>query len=203
MGNRAFICTRKKDLGVYLHWNGGRDSIEAFLKYCELQNFRCPESDSYGWARLVQVIANFFGGSTSIGIGKYYDMNEDNGIYVIENWQIVDRLNLYEGFTEQNEYELNEMLKEIDKQQPLHMQLGAFLDAEEINAEDVKIGDNIFMYGFDGYEKFTVVGFGEDKVINGTNVKGLPFVNKYLNDDSYANNINNFIRTKTIRKVKE
>ena len=26
MGNRAVITTEKKDLGIYLHWNGGRDS---------------------------------------------------------------------------------------------------------------------------------------------------------------------------------
>ena len=31
MGNRAVITTEKKDLGIYLHWNGGRDSVEAFL----------------------------------------------------------------------------------------------------------------------------------------------------------------------------
>ena len=37
MGNRAVITTRSKDIGVYLHWNGGRDSVEAFLKYCELK----------------------------------------------------------------------------------------------------------------------------------------------------------------------
>ena len=32
MGNRAVITTSKKDLGLYLHWNGGRDSIEAFFE---------------------------------------------------------------------------------------------------------------------------------------------------------------------------
>lgn len=31
MGNRAIITTKKRDLGVYLHWNGGRDSVGAFL----------------------------------------------------------------------------------------------------------------------------------------------------------------------------
>lgn len=34
MGNRAVITTRKdlKDIGVYLHWNGGRDSVERNLE---------------------------------------------------------------------------------------------------------------------------------------------------------------------------
>lgn len=29
MGNRAVITTKKRDLGVYLHWNDGWDSVEA------------------------------------------------------------------------------------------------------------------------------------------------------------------------------
>lgn len=40
MGNRAVITTSKskdvknsKDIGVYLHYNGGRDSVKAFLKH--------------------------------------------------------------------------------------------------------------------------------------------------------------------------
>lgn len=44
MGNRAVITTSKStdiknstDIGIYLHWNGGRDSVQAFLKYCELK----------------------------------------------------------------------------------------------------------------------------------------------------------------------
>ncbi len=40
MGNRAVITTEDKQMGVYLHWNGGRDSVEAFLDYCDLQGFR-------------------------------------------------------------------------------------------------------------------------------------------------------------------
>ncbi len=61
MGNRAVIATKQKDVGIYVHWNGGRDSIEAFLLYCRIQCFRPPNEDIYGWARLCQVIANFFG----------------------------------------------------------------------------------------------------------------------------------------------
>lgn len=70
MGNRAVITASKdkdiqnsNDIGVYLHWNGGRDSVEAFLTYCKLRKFRAPDKDNYGWARLCQVISNFFGGT--------------------------------------------------------------------------------------------------------------------------------------------
>ena len=53
MGNRAVITTQEyitnpDAIGVYLHWNGGRDSVEAFLKYCDLRGFRPPDSDEYG-----------------------------------------------------------------------------------------------------------------------------------------------------------
>lgn len=48
MGNRAVITTSKsidpknsEQLGVYVHWNGGRTSITAFLKYCKLKGY-CP-----------------------------------------------------------------------------------------------------------------------------------------------------------------
>lgn len=30
MGNRAVITTPDKKMGVYLHWNGGRDSVEPY-----------------------------------------------------------------------------------------------------------------------------------------------------------------------------
>ena len=119
MGNRAVITTRNKDLGVYLHWNGGRDSVEAFLKYCELKGYRPPERDCYGWARLCQVIGNYFGGELSIGIDKYEKLdtdNGDNGVYVIEDWRIVDRL--FIDWPEQHEYDLISMLRDINNHQP-------------------------------------------------------------------------------------
>ena len=61
MGNQAVITTKDRKLGVYVHWNGGRDTIQPLLKYCELKGYRPPSSDPYGWARLCQVLGNFFG----------------------------------------------------------------------------------------------------------------------------------------------
>jgi hypothetical protein len=94
MGNRAVITTEDKQIGVYLHWNGGRASIEAFLLYCKLKGYRAPEDDCYGWARLCQVIGNFFGGIYSVGIDKYDRLdtdNGDNGTYIIKDWQIIGK----------------------------------------------------------------------------------------------------------------
>lgn len=138
MGNRAVITTKDKKIGVYLHWNGGRDSVEAFLKYCELQGFRPPEQDCYGWARLCQIISNFFGGSTSIGIDRYECLdtdNGDNGVYIIENWKIVGRLYNY---GEQSVYDLKEFLKDLDDTQPENMRL--FKDIPKENIDLINIG---------------------------------------------------------------
>ena len=135
MGNRAVITASKSehveetyDIGVYLHWNGGRDSVEAFLKYCELQGFRPPSADCYGYAMLCQVIANFFSdgsGGLSVGVDSCCRLdcdNFDNGVYIIQGWKIVGR-KFFSGF-EQNEYDLFDFLLEIDKRQPEEMQLG-------------------------------------------------------------------------------
>lgn len=126
MGNRAVITTSKStdiknstDIGIYLHWNGGRDSVQAFLKYCELKGYRSPEKDNYGWARLCQVIGNFFGGELSIGIDSCCSLdcdNWDNGVYIIKDWKIVGR-KYFDGI-EQDNYNLKDMLFDINEAQP-------------------------------------------------------------------------------------
>mgnify|MGYP000465390668 CR=1 FL=1 len=122
MGNRAVITTSttasSNELGIYLHWNGGRDSVEAFLEY-RRRGFASPEQDCYGWARLCQVIGNFFGGELSIGIdrcGRLDCDNQDNGVYVIKDWKIVGRK--YFNGREQDTYDLEDMIREIDRRQP-------------------------------------------------------------------------------------
>lgn len=122
MGNRAVITTRKNyetnGVGVYVHWNGGQRSVEAFLKYCKLKEYRAPEYDNYGWARLCQVIGNFFGGTTSVGIDTCDKLdcdNGDNGVYFIKNWEIEGRT--YDC-CHVDEEEKQEMIKYIDARMP-------------------------------------------------------------------------------------
>lgn len=147
MGNRAVITNATYDtngdviekvdetqVGVYLHWNGGYDSVDAFLRYCELKGYRPTNVDHYGWARLCQVIGNFFGGGSSLGIDicKRLDCdNYDNGVYLIKDWRIVGRV--YHEGREQKNYDLKEILIEIDKQQPTDEQIGEALIDKYIN----------------------------------------------------------------------
>lgn len=119
MGNRAVITTKEKSLGVYLHWNGGRDSVEAFLAVCKKLGHRPPEDDCYGFARLCQVIGNFFGGTTSIGVDKLENLdcdNGDNGVYIIENWEIVGRE--HHSGSEQTSHKLKSLMADIESSQP-------------------------------------------------------------------------------------
>lgn len=131
MGNRAVITASKaadvaksKDIGVYLHWYGGRDSVTAFLTYCKAKGYRAPDEDRYGMARLAQVIGNFFGGGLSIG-GDTCDHldcdNWDNGVYIIKGWDIVGRQ--YKRGGEQSGYDLIDMLEAINEAQPQKEQL--------------------------------------------------------------------------------
>lgn len=206
MGNRAVITTKENfennGVGVYLHWNGGYDSVSAFLKYCELKGYRSPSDDNYGWTRLCQVIGNFFGGSTSVGIDVVNNLdcdNWDNGVYIIDGWNIVDR-KYFDG-SEQMNYDLENMLLEIDKNMPVKEQIGEYLKATEIPINELKVGNTIFVKNYDGkVSKHKVMGFGTNKFVNGINVKDMPYVDLYGDlKDNYDWNINNYIRTETVR----
>lgn len=198
MGNRAIIQTKEsyenEGIGIYLHWNGGRDSVEAFLKYCELKGYRSPDCDNYGWARLCQVIGNYFGGALSIGIdnfGKSVGEWQDNGTYIIKGWKIVDRKCWGDDCEEQNNYDLTRMLIDIDKAQPVKEQFGKdFILAPEVPISKLKIGDTVFINIYEGtYEKCKVVGIKDD----------IPYVDLYDHDGDYSWNSNNYIRTETIK----
>ena len=130
MGNRAVITTRKdldeNGIGLYMHWNGGYDSVRPILDYCRIRGFRSPDKDCYGYARLAQIVCNFMGGDGySVGVGRLKELdtnNGDNGTYVIEDWKVAERLH-YSG-EEQNEYDYNEFIMNLDECQPEDQRLG-------------------------------------------------------------------------------
>lgn len=88
MGNRATVTfqDRGTEVGsIYLHWNGGRESVQAFLDYALAVGVRTNDP-TYALARVTQIIGNFFGGTTSIGTGdsKFLDTDGDNGQYFVD-----------------------------------------------------------------------------------------------------------------------
>ena len=206
MSNSAYIPTKKNyengGIAVYVHWNGGRDSVEAFLKYCELKGYRVPAKDGYGWARLAQVIGNFFGGSVSVGIEcikPEIEYCSDNGFYIIEGWKIVDRKN--PPSHEQKVFALSRMLYEIDNSMPKEEQLGQdFFNSKEVKTTDINVGDTVvFYHELDSkYITCKVEGLG-DGVVNGSDRTGIPYVDVF--GENHKKNPNNYIMTETVRKL--
>lgn len=138
MGNRALITSRAREVEIYLHWNGGWDSVQCFLEYCRLKGYRAPDDD-YGWARLCQVIANYFtdlpgsgifpqgnDDGLSVGISAFggWDVDFcDNNRYIIDGWRIVKWLDGKDRPVPieyaQLKHDPLEMLLDIDRHQPL------------------------------------------------------------------------------------
>ena len=91
MGNRAVIHFQGSSVGMYVHWNGGRDTIEPMLEVAKEYELRAD----YGLARLLQMFGNFMGGTLSMGVDELERLdcdNCDNGVYVIDSkFNIVDR----------------------------------------------------------------------------------------------------------------
>ena len=218
MGNRAVITDTSRTLGIYLHWNGGRDSVEAFVTYCRLKHYRSPATDApYALARLAQVIANFFGGTLSVGLLPYDVADEDmvsaldNGVYVIgADWQIVEHLTPFPSYTEDEVGNLVAHLRAIDAKQPAFEQLGPIIGAEDVPARELREGDEVWVYTDyrqvngryqGGYVPVFVQGTG-DGLVNGTNVVGIPYVDLFEKDgEADPKNINNYLLEPTYRKA--
>lgn len=119
MGNRAVITPSEKDdaVSIYLHWNGGLESVLAFLHAARDLGVRDPLKDeSYGMARLAQVIGMFFVESTdSLGIQPYKNAdkdNFDNGVYVLgEGFTIAKRSEGYNQRTELDQLDTGDRIK--------------------------------------------------------------------------------------------
>ena len=135
MGNRAVITTKENfennGVGVYVHWNGSINSVKAFLTYCKDMGFRAPDSDSYGWARLCEVIANYFGDDgLSVGIDTIDKLdcdNGDNGTYIIEGWEIVDiKYNNRITIDSYDEENVKELIRDITASQPWYLSTSDF-----------------------------------------------------------------------------
>lgn len=84
MGNRAVITTspfNENNIGIYVHWNGGRESIEGFLKAARELDYRAPGCDpNYAMAGLAGLIWSFLGtNGLSVCVGQCKDLDCDNG----------------------------------------------------------------------------------------------------------------------------
>ena len=88
MGNRAVITfnTNYSAPCVYIHWNGGRCSIEAFLKAAREFGIQYMDNETDKMDALAEMLDRFF----FMGISVYRELygeadtnNGDNGVYII------------------------------------------------------------------------------------------------------------------------
>lgn len=208
MGNRALIIGKDSTVGVYMHWNGGMDTVKPLLDYCSMIAPRAGLGKKHydaGLPTLMTVMCNFFGndGSSiyieSVNSADDVDGAYDNGAYIVDGWKIVERKHPYDGFQEQNTYDHQEMLESLDAAQPQHNQIADIVRATLTDPEDIKVGDvivsrKIYQASTDpeALEKSTVIGFGDGRTVNGLNTEGVPFTDQYA-DGLGENNVNSYI----------
>lgn len=109
MGNRAVITasTAPNAPSIYLHWNGGRASVEGFLQAARHLSIRGTDAATFD--RIAELVAtHFFGCEVGMTVyrepfGRTDSDNWDNGTYLIDvDLQIVGR-----KFQRQREEEVN------------------------------------------------------------------------------------------------
>ena len=99
MGNRAVLTHYSSNNApcIYLHWNGGRDSVAAFLHAARYLGLPPPTTER-AWDLFAKILAkHFFGGKVGMTIyrekfGEADKDNWDNGVYYIDrDWRICGR----------------------------------------------------------------------------------------------------------------
>lgn len=92
MGNRAVIAFTEADAApaIYLHWNGGRASVEGFLEAARALSIRTAGADhAKTLDAIAQTIArHFFGCDVGLTVyrepyGRTDRKNGDNGVYLL------------------------------------------------------------------------------------------------------------------------
>lgn len=90
MGNRAcvvFTDGRELSPAIYLHWNGGPESVYAFLD--ALNRYGAMGDIEHAAARFTQLVGNYFGGTLSVALMGFTGPlpstidPDDNGIYLV------------------------------------------------------------------------------------------------------------------------
>jgi hypothetical protein len=109
MGNRAVITFSTADNApaIYLHWNGGRASVEGFLKASRqlgLRHARTPQAQADALDNIAEMLARYFF-RCEVGMNVYRlhfagsdRDNGDNGTYLLgQDLSILARLHHTRG----------------------------------------------------------------------------------------------------------
>lgn len=101
MGNRAVIAFKSEPtIGLYVHWNGGVESVLAFLEATKRRAGEESADAGRAMARLTETVSRYFTDGMSVYVGPVAQLdtdNGDNGTYWIgDRWNIVKRENVSE-----------------------------------------------------------------------------------------------------------
>ena len=120
MGNRAVIAFNNysdKSEGMYLHWNGGKDSI---LGMCAAANEIASICSAITPKEaLIQVVEKFTGKTRKTDSDRFAPCknldcdNYDNGVYVVDEKTLIITGRFFEPKREQSVYDLVEFKNEV------------------------------------------------------------------------------------------
>lgn len=129
MGNRAVITasTSHNAPCIYLHWNGGRASVEAFLSAARHLSIKGASAADFD--RIAEMIASHFFGC-KVGYTVYRETfgrsdsdNSDNGTFIIdENLHIIGRAGSGSDREEINAGKTREIFEYITQRAPVFNQ---------------------------------------------------------------------------------
>lgn len=95
MGNRGVIYKKNEKNGIYLHWNGGRDTVEPVLEVAKELGLEYDE---------IKTLFRFFIEPVFADYSVLDKNNGDNGVYIIDDdFKIVERL--YNKYYEQKSHD--------------------------------------------------------------------------------------------------
>ncbi len=120
MGNRAVITfsTTPKAPCIYLHWNGGRASVEGFLAGCRSLGYFNAGSQAKNMDQLEEMLRPFFSGDNyRLSIyretyGKSDTDNWDNGVYVIDQTTLEIKDRRFKRYAEEIDAEKTEAIRQ-------------------------------------------------------------------------------------------
>lgn len=118
MGNRAVIALNgysDDTKGIYLHWNGGRSSIMAFLEFAKRDQPWIKES---GVDKLISGIHCFGVSAHKVELARCGELdcdNRDNGVYIVDtaSFEIIGRV--FDRNEEQMNYTLDPFVEHIEE----------------------------------------------------------------------------------------
>ena len=190
MGNRAVITEIGSAKGVYIHWNGGRDSVApiAFVAHNFVKDMDGLEAFAF--------VAKCFGLCPVVKDVSSLDCdNGDNGVYFIKGGEIVGRAFVpdCEGWKEQSAYDFDEFVSQLNESLPKCYRndregLAKFLASNPLvdkwenrfNIYDeekrLRVGDEVLYHG----TWVKVVGYRKSHdPINGSDRYGQPYFNAF------------------------